>query len=121
MKSKLTFLIFLVLAMTSCEKEEYSIKKDTIQVTIKNTDTYSYSTGKGGEEEGAQIKRQANNFEISEIRRDQSTNFVAVYYYKPKPNFTGKDYIEIETYQGSDGASPSTYINTVKILINVTK
>ena len=38
MKSKLTFLIFLVLAMTSCEKEEFSIKKDTIQVTIKNTD-----------------------------------------------------------------------------------
>ena len=34
MKSKLTFLIFLVLAMTSCEKEEFSIKKLITHATI---------------------------------------------------------------------------------------
>jgi hypothetical protein len=121
MKSKLTILTFLVLVMTSCKKDDFPIDKDTIQVTIKNSDTYSYSTGVGGDEDGAKIIRQANNFEISELRRNQTTNWVVFYDYKPKSNFTGKDYVEIETYEGSNGASPPTTINTVKILINVTK
>jgi hypothetical protein len=121
MKSKLTILTFLVLVMTSCKKDDFPIDKDTIQVTIKNSDTYSYSTGVGGDEDGAKIIRQANNFEISELRRNQTTNWVVFYDYKPKSNFTGKDYVEIETYEGSNGARPPTTINTVKILINVTK
>lgn len=121
MKSKLTLIILLVLVMIGCKEEEFPVDKDTAQVTIKNTDTYSYFTGISGDEEGAQIKRQANSFEISELRRNQSTNFEVVYYYKPKANFTGKDYVEIEIYQGSDGASPATDISTVKILINVIK
>lgn len=121
MKNKLTLLISLVLANISCKKEEFPIDKDTIQVKIKNTDTYSYSTGISGDEEGAGIKRQAYHFEISELRRNQSTNFEVIYYYKPVPNFTGKDYIELETHQDSDGESPSGIINTIKILINVTE
>jgi hypothetical protein len=121
MKSTLTLLAFFVVLMTSCNKDEFPIDKDTIQVTIKNSDTYTYSTGIGGDEEGAKIIRQAENFEISELRRNQTTNWVVFYDYKPKSNFTGKDYIEIETYEGSNSASPPTKINTVKILITVTK
>ena len=121
MKNKLTFLILLVLAMTSCKKDDFPTDKDTIQVTIKNSDTYTYSTGISGDEDGAKIIRQANNFETSELRRNQTTNWEVIYYYKPKSNFEGKDYLEIETYEGSDGASPPTKINIVKILINVNK
>ena len=121
MKSTLTLLAFFVVLMTSCKKDEFPIDKDTIQVTIKKSDTYTYSTGISGDEDGAKIIRQAENFEISELRRNQTTNWIVFYDYKPKSNFTGKDYVEIETYEGSDGASPPTKIKTVKILITVTK
>jgi hypothetical protein len=121
MKSKLIILMFLFLVITCCKKDDFPIDKETIQVTIKNSDTYYYSTGIGGDEDGAKIIKQANNYEISELRRNQTTNWVVFYDYKPKSNFTGKDYVEIETYEGSNGASPPTTIKTVKILINVTK
>jgi hypothetical protein len=121
MKYKLAILTFLVLAIASCKKDDFPVDNDTIQVTIKNSDTYTFSTGIGGDEDGAKIIRQANNFEISELRRNQSTNWIVFYDYKPKSSFVGKDYVEIETHEGSDGASPPTKIKNVKILITVTK
>lgn len=121
MKKILTLLAFLIVLMTSCKKDVFPIDKDTIQVTIKTSDTYTYSTGISGDEEGAKIIRQAENFELSELRRNQTTNWVVFYDYKPKSNFTGKDYVEIETYAGSDGTNLPTKTNKIKILITVTK
>lgn len=121
MKNQLIILILLSLSMTSFKKDEFQIDNDTIQVSIKHTESYTYSTGIVGDEDGASIMKQANYFEISELRRNQSTNFEMIFFYKPKTNFTGNDYVEIETFEGSDGASPPTKMNTVKILINVTK
>jgi hypothetical protein len=120
MKSTLTLLAFFVVLITSCKKDEFPIDKDTIKVTIKNSDTYTYSTGIGGDEDGAKITRQAKNYQKSELRRNETTNWVVFYDYKPKASFSGQDYVEIETYEGSNGASPPTTIKTVKILITVT-
>ena len=47
-------------------------------------------------EGGATIKTQANNFEISEINRNSETGYAAIYRYKPKANFIGYDFVEIE-------------------------
>ncbi len=68
-----------------------------------------------GDEDGAFIISQAQNFEISEIIRNASTNWMAIYRYKPQLNFTGVDSIKIETHQESDGASPPTKTEIVKI------
>lgn len=85
-----------------------------ITVEIKNLETYKYQTV-SGDEEGAIIKVQAEHFDISEIKRNTETNFAAVYTYKPKSNFVGHDYVVLETQIGSDGASASTEIKTIKI------
>ncbi len=91
-----------------------------INVFLKHTEDYEYQTGIGGDEEGAIIKKQAQNHEISEIIRNRSTNWEAVYKYKPKANFVGFDYVEIETHKGSDGASPPTKIDVIKINFTLT-
>jgi hypothetical protein len=119
MKNQWTLLLLVTFWMTSCKKDEFPIDKDTVQVTIKNTESYSYATGITGDEDGAAITRQANHYEVSELRRNEATNFEVKFVYQPKPNFSGKDYVEIETFTGSDGASSPTQKNTVKILIQV--
>lgn len=89
-----------------------------ITVEIKNSETYEYQMV-SGDEEGATIKVQAEHYDISEIRRNSKTNYVVVYTYKPKSNFVGYDYVELEIQKGSDGASASTEIRTIKINIIV--
>ncbi len=74
-----------------------------------------YNTLIGGDEEGASISIQATHFEISEIVRDSSTNYLAIYRYKPAVDYVGTDSVEIKTSTGSDGASPPTHIEYITI------
>ena len=99
----------LLLQMSGCAQSNPS---ETISVSLKNTQTYEYPTV-GGDEEGARISTQARHYSISEIRRDESTNFVAVYVYRPAPGFVGSDYAEIEILTGSPGATGPTKIRRV--------
>ena len=85
---------------------------ETVSVSLKNTETYSYPTV-SGDEEGARISTQAKHYSISEIRRNAETNWVAVYVYRPTAGFVGSDYAEIEILTGSDGASSPTSIRKV--------
>lgn len=119
MRSHILFLILPTLALVSCIKCIEPIPNERLQVTLKNTDSYTYSTEISGDEEGALIKSQATRFEVSELRRDSTTHFNVIYFYKPKQGFVGIDSVEIEKYQGSNGASPSNDITTVKILMNI--
>ena len=92
---------------------------DEINVQILNSEVYEYKTGISGDEEGASIKKQAQHFEISDIFRNSETGWEAVYRYKPESNFIGFDYVELEIKTGSDGASPSSKIELIKITIEV--
>ena len=78
MKTNLFIITIFVALITSCRKDEFPIDKDTIQVTIKNSDTYTYNTGIGGDEDGAKIIRQAKNHQKSELRRSETTNWDGV-------------------------------------------
>ena len=49
-----------------------------------------------GGEDGAIIKTQAEHFEVSEINRNSSTGYSAIFSYKPKANYVGYDFVEIE-------------------------
>ena len=72
-----------------------------------------------GDEEGVAIVRQADHFEISEMVRNAETNWEAVYRYKAKSGFRGVDFVEIQLSSGSDGASPPTKIELIKIQMTI--
>ena len=92
-----------------------------ISVELNQAETYEYKTGISGDEEGASIKKQAQHYEVSEIVRDSTTQWEAVYRYKAQGNYVGSDEIEIETHRESDGASPPTKIEIIKIKFTITK
>lgn len=55
-------------------------------ITIKNTKEYVHDFNISGDEEGATIKVQATHFKLSEIIRNESTNWSVVYHYQPEAN-----------------------------------
>ena len=91
------------------------VPDDTIPITLKNTEFYEYNTGIIGDEDGASIIVQAKHFDVSDIIRNGETNWEAIYKYKPKSGFFGTDYVELKLSTGSDGASPPTNIEIIKI------
>ena len=114
---KLTFLLIIALLLLSCNKDEPTVPKNEIDVSIKNTEDYKFDFNISGDEEGATIIIQAKHFQLSELIRDSSTNWSVVYYYQPEINFVGTDFIEIETCTGGDGMSCS---NVEIVRINFT-
>ena len=122
-KKSVTQSIILLLAGVlhlSCDSDNPVSSDSSLQITLKNTEQYEYNTKIGGDEEGAKIITQANHYHRSEIVRDESTSWAAVYKYEPASGYTGRDYVEIETQTGSDGASPPNEISIIKITFFVT-
>ncbi len=117
--SVLTVLLLLILISLTIACNDESSSRD-INVEIRSSELYQYPTV-GGDEEGAIIKTQAKYFEISEIRRNAETNYVATYTYKSKADFVGQDFVEIEILTGSDGASAPTNSEIVKIIFTIIK
>jgi len=106
--------------MIGCIKPLDSFSNEnTLSVDMSNNDIYEYRTGISGDEERTSIIVQARHFEISDIFRNAGTQYEAVYKYKPEAEFSGRDYVEIETRRGSDGASPSNKVAIIKIKIQV--
>ncbi len=110
---------FIIIAISCNNATDSNSDEDTITVAAKNTEVYEYKTGISGDEEGASIIAQAKHFEISDIVRNADTRWEAVYKYKAKSGYIGTDYVEIEISTGSDGASPPTNIEIIKIKILV--
>ena len=116
-----SLIICCLISIISCNQDSNSDDENIIAVSIKNSEIYEYQTGISGDEEGVLIEKQASHFEISEIIRDSSTQWSAVYRYKPEQGYIGTDNVEIKTMQGSDGASPNTDIKIIKIEITITE
>jgi hypothetical protein len=51
--------------------------------------------------------------------RDASTNWSVVYKYEPLPNYTGTDFVEIETCSGGESTGCSS-VETVRINFTIT-
>lgn len=90
----------------NCGNEEALEKIHPDYIKIKNTAEYMHDFKITGDEEGATIKLQATHFSISEIIRNESTNWNVLYHYKPELGYVGTDSVKIETSTGSNGASP---------------
>ena len=88
------------------------VVSESSDVALRSVDTFRFPTV-GGDEEGARIIVQAEHYNVSEIRRNAETSWIAVYVYQPKAGYTGPDYAVIEIQSGSNGASPPTNIRTV--------
>ncbi|MCK0132671.1 hypothetical protein MWU59_14305 [Flavobacteriaceae bacterium F08102] len=120
---KVLFILLTAGILFSCNKDDDNIPREEViekNITLKKTENYEYDLGSFGFEEGAWIQTQAKHFEISEVERDINFNQI-IYRYKPALGYIGKDYVEIKTGRGSDGASPSTEIEIIKITFNVTE
>ena len=115
----LLYSTFTIITSTCKNSTEPKVGENDISVVIQNSDIYEYRTGIAGDEEGVIITKQSHYHEISEIIRGKETNFEAVYRYKPKHNFKGTDSVELEKQTGSDGSSPPTRFEKVRIFITV--
>lgn len=116
----LVISIGFLFIIQSCKKDDAN--KPTSQTITKNltiNETFQYDLGGFGDEEGASISKQANNYSVSFVDRNINTDKV-IYKYTPALNFVGIDEVEIKSSRGSDGASPNNKINytIIKFIIN---
>ncbi|MCX6323015.1 MAG: hypothetical protein NTZ41_02295 [Sphingobacteriales bacterium] len=116
----LVISIGFLFIIQSCKKDDAN--KPTSQTITKNltiNETFQYDLGGFGDEEGASISKQANNYSVSFVDRNINTDKV-IYKYTPALNFVGIDEVEIKSSGGSDGASPNNKINytIIKFIIN---
>ena len=83
----------------------------TIELSKNEICTYVCTGG----EDGAIIKTQAAHFEVSEINRNSNTGYSAIYSYKPKANYVGSDFVEIEILSDVAAIDEQITSKTVKI------
>ena len=102
----------------SCEND--SSDMTSINVSVTNIEVYTYFTGISGDEEGVGISKQEKHYAISEIGRDSTTQWAAVYKYKAQNNYIGEDTVELELLTGSDGVGPSTNSEIIRIKFDIT-
>ena len=98
----------------SCGK---SSPVEVLTVSVSNMETFEYPTV-GGDEEGARITAQPRHAEVSEIRRDAETNWVATYVYQPVSGYIGSDRVQLEILTNSDGVGPAD-VRRLRIEFNV--
>lgn len=103
--AKFLFILFSVILVWGCESDEIVSDESTNNITLKSGQMYIYDFNITGDEEGATIITPPDHAEISEIIRDETTNWSVVYKYKAVDGYTGTDSVEIETCTGGDGTT----------------
>ncbi len=123
---QLLIAILVSTLMISCDKESDDLKDEDgietlnfIDTTIISLDTFNYSFGYFGDEEGISIISRTQNSNSCELLNEHWEERILQYI--PKADFTGIDSVKIVAMRGSDGASPSTDIDTTLIIIKVVK
>jgi hypothetical protein len=112
--------IILLLFSFGCQNTtDPNVTEETKQVSINGSEIYQYQTGISGDEEVATIVQQSKNYETSTIVRDATTDWEAVYHYKPKSGFQGTDYVEVKLVTGSDGSTSDRNIKLINLEITV--
>lgn len=118
--SFVSITIVLLLILSGCQNStDPNVKEETQNVSIKSGEVFNYQTGISGDEEIATIAQQPKNYEVSTIVRDSTTNWEAVYQYKPEDGFQGTNHVELKLGTTSDGSSPNKNITLVTLNITV--
>lgn len=113
------YICIILLLVIGCQSTSDTGYSEVKKVTISNSEVFEYRTGISGDEEGASIAQQPEHSELSEIVRNSDTQWEAVYKYKANEGFEGIDQVELKLSSGSDGATPNTHVDLVKIEFTV--
>jgi hypothetical protein len=113
MKRSPVFIILFLIVFSSCETSS-----EPEMISLEAGELYIYDLEIYGDEEGASISTQAKHFQRSEIIRDASTDYGAVYYYQSEEGFSGMDSVEIETCTGGTGTG-CTDIRTLQLVFRI--
>ncbi len=113
-------LWLLFLGLSSCQNATGpNIQKEIKHVSVTSSEVFNFQTGISGDEELAEIIQQPKNYSISSIVRDSTTNWEAVYRYKPESTFQGTVYVELKLGKGYNGQSEPRDIKLIKLNISV--
>lgn len=96
-----------------------NIHKKTEHISIMSSEIFEYRTGIGGDEELAAVTMHPDYYEISTIVRDSTTNFEAVYRYKPEHGFAGTDWAEVKLGTGWDGVGSDMNYEVIRFEFTV--
>ena len=120
MKQTVIFLISLCIAAFSCDKETEMAEMpiyEIIDTSILSTQIFEHSFGYFGDEEGISILSYPKHSKSCELLNKQWEE--RILRYVPDDLFLGSDTVVVETMRGSDGAGPSTEIDTTMIVLKV--
>ncbi len=102
---KIFLAAIILLICWNCETDEIQISNSPSEITLKNNAEYNHDFNISGDEEGVTIIKQAKHYSVSELIRNQNTNWSVVYHYKPESGYVGKDSVTFETCTGGDGTT----------------
>ncbi len=93
-----------------------------VEVTVRQHAYFTYNTGMSGDEQGVKFKVYAKHAKYSNILRDKTTGFEVIYRYRSKPDYVGKDSVELEYSDHQPGSGPDDPGTTTKTrqVINIT-
>ncbi len=116
MKQQLLFLFLMFLIPTWMACGNTNMPGTKLSATVKSGESYTYSLGQFGIEDGASIYEQADHSSVSEVKREGST---MVYHYNPSDNYRGNDMVVIKTKKGDigDGKSGTEAFVTINISV----
>jgi len=97
--------LFICLLFFACHDDEKGIpqSKETIAVTLKNTETHNQDFGLMGIEDGATTITTPKHSEVSTISRNIENHLI--YSYKSSAGFKGTDKVQIEICRSPGDAS----------------
>lgn len=110
-RSILISTLMAVIIISGCEvlglENEKKEKDETVffEVELIQGEGYEYDLGLFGDEEYAEILRDAEFAEVSEVRSPTPGTGKLQYNYQSISDYTGEDYVIIESRRGSNGES----------------
>ena len=118
-------LVLLTFFLVQCSKEESAKQNEPMELTnelvyidLSNTQELLLDLEVSGDEEGAKIILPPTHALNSELLRNNSTEWRAIYRYAPDPTYLGADSVFIERCRGSQGVG-CTQRDTVKVFLTL--
>ena len=120
-------LVLLTFFLAQCRKEESAKQNgpvelmcpnDLLYIDLSNTQELLLDLEVSGDEEGANIILPPAHALNSELLRNSSTEWHAIYRYAPDPTYLGADSVFIERCRGGQGVG-CTQIDTVKVFLTL--
>ena len=127
MKDLSLALVLLTFFLAQCSKEESAEQNepvelmcpnDLVYIDLSNTQELLLDLEVSGDEEGAQIILPPAHALKSELLRNSSTEWRAIYRYAPDPTYLGADSVFIERCRGGQGVE-CTQTDTVKVFLTL--